>query len=160
MDEVNNLISVLKTEEDLYNNLYDLLKEELDAITGWQIDRVIEIGKKKNIIYCKERLLEEARKNFLEKIGRIYNKNQLKINDLIELIEDMEYKENLTNLRKNLLNILEKIQIANTKIKILYKNNIKIINEFFGDIGVKECPTYAKNKRINTLDNFTFIKNI
>lgn len=160
MDEIANLIAVLKTEELLYNDLYKLLKEEEDAIIGWQVDRVVEIGKRKNILYCKEHLLEEARKKFIENIATIYNKRPLKIINIIELVEDIEQKELLATLRKNLFDILEKIQIENTKIKILYKNNMKIINEFFSDIGVKEYPTYAKNKKISAVDNFTFIKNI
>jgi flagellar biosynthesis/type III secretory pathway chaperone len=160
MDEISNLISVLKAEENIYNSLYDLLKEEVDAIVGWQIDNIVEIGKRKNILYCKESLLEEARRNFLQKIGEKHNVASLNINDLAELLENKEQKEQLSNIRKNLLAILEKIQLENTKIKILYKNNIKIIDEFFNDIGIKEYPTYAKDKKMNTVNSFTFIKNI
>jgi flagellar biosynthesis/type III secretory pathway chaperone len=160
MEEIFNLISVLEAEEELYKNLHSILKEEVDAIIGWQIDNIVEIGKRKNILYCKESLLEEARKNFLKKISEKYNVASININNLAELLENKEQKGKLSNIRKSILAILEKIQLENTKIKILYKNNIKIIDEFFNDIGIKEYPTYAKDKKMNTVDSFTFIKNI
>ena len=70
MDEISNLVSLLETEEELYNNLYNLLKEEVESIIKWQVDNIVEIGKRKNVIYCKESLLEEARKGFLKKNWR------------------------------------------------------------------------------------------
>jgi flagellar biosynthesis/type III secretory pathway chaperone len=160
MDDISNLISVLETEEELYNNLYNLLKEEVESIIRWQVDNIIEIGKRKNVIYCKESLLEEARKGFLKKIGEIYSDSDININKLIELLNDETKKETFVNLRKKLLAVLEKIQLENTRIKLLYKNNIRIIDEFFSEIGIKEYTTYAKDKKVATIDNFTFIKNI
>lgn len=160
MDEISNLISVLETEEELYNNLYNLLKEEVEAIIGWQIDNIIEISKRKNVLYCKEGLLEEARKNFLIKIGENYNECDVNINKLIKLLKDEAKKEALINIRNRLLAVLEKIQLENARIKLLYKNNIKIIDEFFSEVGIKEFTTYAKDKKVASIDNFTFIKNI
>jgi len=82
MEEIFNLISLLEAEEELYKNLHSILKEEVDAIIGWQIDNIVEIGKRKNILYCKESLLEEARKNFLKKISEKYNVASININNL------------------------------------------------------------------------------
>jgi flagellar biosynthesis/type III secretory pathway chaperone len=161
MTEIANLISVLNAEVDLYKTLLSLLEEEVTAIIKWKIDEINEISKRKCIIYCKENILEEARKSFLEQIGKKYNiEDPVNIKKIINVLDNAELKSELENTGKNLLSILEKLQLENTKVKILYKNNMKIIDEFFCDLGIKEYPTYTKGKKMNSADNFTFIKSI
>ena len=104
--------------------------------------------------------MKKLERVFWKKIGGIHSDNDININKLIELLDDETKKETFVILRKKILVVLEKIQLENTRIKLLYKNNIRIIDEFFSEIGIKEYTTYAQDKKVATIDNFTFIKNI
>jgi hypothetical protein len=160
MELIDNLIGVLKSEKDLYSDLYLLLQQEISSIIKWDIENINEINKKKNTYYCKEHLLDEAIKINLGKLKTALNLNELNIENLTDYIEDTDQKQALLSLRMQLLEIIEKTQQESIKIKILYRNNIKIIDEFFCKIGITGNTTYTKNKKITPAGNYTFTRNI
>jgi hypothetical protein len=160
MELIDNLIGVLKSEKDLYSDLYLLLQQEISSIIKWDIENINEINKKKNTYYCKEHLLDEAIKINLGKLKTALNLNELNIENLTDYIEDTDQKQALLSLRMQLLEIIEKTQQESIKIKILYRNNIKIIDEFFCKIGITGNTTYTKNKKIAPAGNYTFTRNI
>jgi len=61
MELMSNLIDVLKLQYSLYNDLLELMMKEKVYITQWNSAEIISISKKKNTIFFKEKVLNEAR---------------------------------------------------------------------------------------------------
>ncbi|MDY6822110.1 MAG: flagellar protein FlgN [Deferribacterota bacterium] len=149
MDNVDNLIEVLKSEKKLYKELGELLALEINLLVNWKVDDIISINKKKENIFYKEKILEEARIGFVKKLTGDQDHIKYTYENIASFISGEEKKKYFRELCNDILNIVRKIEDNNSKIKILYKNNIKIIDEFFNKVVKGRTKTYSANKKID-----------
>ncbi|MDY6821996.1 MAG: hypothetical protein SVN78_10295, partial [Deferribacterota bacterium] len=110
---------------------------------------VISINKKKENIFYKEKILEEARIGFIKRITGDQDHTKYTYENIVNFICDEEKRVCFISLCNDILNIVNSIEDYNSKIKILYKNNIKIIDEFFSRAVKGMTKTYSANKKID-----------
>ncbi len=143
MERIQDLITILESQYALYENMLDVLRNERESITNWEIDKTIELAKSKDTLLYKEKLLDEARNKLLKKIQHDTNHKSSTLRELVEKIEDSEVKEKLSTLRRDLIHITNEIQSENMSIKMLYNTNLKLISDFFEKIGLFEASVYV-----------------
>lgn len=149
METIQNLIGVLKQQIDLYHSIYDLLREEKSYISKWQIDKTLETVKQKETLLYKEKLLDEAREKIAKSIQKSMNLKNASLMELIDACEDESIKTQLINLRKEIIDITNKIYTENMAIKILYHTNLQLIRDFFEQIGMLEHSSYDNYGSVN-----------
>ena len=105
-NSLERLKDILEEEYKMYQKEFSFVEERLELIRERKFDKLQELIKK-------EKFLEEYLKN-LEK-ERINITNEYKVNTLNELILTLERKEKeeFSNLRKNLIKVLEDIKHKN-----------------------------------------------
>lgn len=142
MERIQDLITILESQYELYNNMLEVLRSERESITNWEIDKTIELAKSKDTLLYKEKLLDEARDKLMKKIQNETSHNSSTLRDLIEHVEEDNLKQKLTALRKDLVHITNEVQTENVSIKMLYNTNLKLISDFFEKIGLSETGVY------------------
>lgn len=149
METIQSLIGVLKQQLSLYKELLHLLKEEKTYITKWQIDKTLEVVKQKETILYKEKLLDEAREKIAKKLQKELGLSNGSLNSLIENCSDESIKEELKQLKSEILEITNSIFNENMSIKILYHTNLQLIRDFFEQMGLAESSSYDSQGTIN-----------
>ncbi|MGB9730880.1 MULTISPECIES: flagellar protein FlgN [Calditerrivibrio] len=142
METIQSLIGVLKQQIELYQSIYELLKEEKSYISKWQIDKTLETVKKKETLLYKEKILDESRDRIAKNIQKRLNLKNASLSELVDAIDDSSLKEELISLRKEILDITNKIYSENMAIKILYHTNLQLIRDFFEQIGMLGSSSY------------------
>ncbi|KAA0258762.1 flagellar protein FlgN [Deferribacter autotrophicus] len=161
METIQNLIGVLTAQRDLYKELYDLLLREKEYIINWDVDKMMELPKIKDTFFYKEKMLEEARRKVEQKISRSLGKDSITLSEILKVLVDDEKKETLRSISDEILEITEKIAIENKKIKILYNTNLKLISDFFNQIGITENKaSYTRNYNASTAYKTAIDKNL
>ena len=151
-NSLERLKDILEEEYKMYQKEFSFVEERLELIRERKFDKLQELIKK-------EKFLEEYLKN-LEK-ERINITNEYKVNTLNELILTLERKEKeeFSNLRKNLIKVLEDIKHKNElceKLVDLYAQMLDtILNEASGkkDVGYnqfKQKSSMTNNNLLNT----------
>ncbi|ADR18132.1 flagellar protein FlgN [Calditerrivibrio nitroreducens] len=142
METIQSLIGVLKQQIELYHSIYELLKEEKSYISKWQIDKTLETVKKKETLLYKEKILDESRDKIAKNIQKKLSLRNASLSELVDAIEDRSIKDELISLRKEILDITNKIYSENMAIKILYHTNLQLIRDFFEQIGMIGSSSY------------------
>lgn len=142
METIQSLIGVLKQQIELYQSIYELLKEEKGYISKWQIDKTLETVKKKETLLYKEKILDESRDRIAKNIQKKLNLKNASLSELVNAIDDPYLKEELISLRKEILDITNQIYSENMAIKILYHTNLQLIRDFFEQIGMISSSSY------------------
>ena len=142
METIQSLIGVLKQQIELYHSIYELLKEEKSYISKWQIDKTLETVKKKETLLYKEKILDESRDRIAKNIKKKLSLRNASLSELVDAIEDRSIKDELISLRKEILDITNKIYSENMAIKILYHTNLQLIRDFFEQIGMIGSSSY------------------
>jgi len=142
METIQSLIGVLKQQIELYHSIYELLKEEKSYISKWQIDKTLETVKKKETLLYKEKILDESRDRIAKNIQKKLSLRNASLSELVDAIEDRSIKDELISLRKEILDITNKIYSENMAIKILYHTNLQLIRDFFEQIGMIGSSSY------------------
>lgn len=138
METIQDLISVLKDQKKLYEELYQVLMDEKEGIINWDIDKMMELPKVKDTFFYKEKMLEESRKKIEYKLAEQFGKDINNLDDILKNLEDSKLREELISLRDELLSLIDKIYLENNKIKMLYNTNLKLISDFFSQVGITE----------------------
>jgi hypothetical protein len=155
METIRNLINVLESEYALYEELLELLIFEKKIITTWDTDKIIEITKTKDTLLYKEKLLEEAKEKILKKINCDLN-IEIDTSSIIDIIEDENLKEIVSDLQSKIKNIASKIQMENFSVKQLYNTNLRIINDIFDRVGLVENASYQSHGKVEKKNNNSF----
>lgn len=158
MELMSNLIDVLKLQYSLYNDLLELMMKEKVYITQWNSAEIISISKKKNTIFFKEKVLNEARLKTIAQLDKEFPDKKLTIQSIIDIIKDIKLKNQFEDLNNKLINVAKQIQTENLLIKVLYSGNLKLISDFFENCGIAKGNTYTDNKKLYKSKYATFIK--
>ena len=146
MDKFKNLLDILKSQCELYGELASILAIEKEAVAKWNVEDTLELNKRKDTIVYKERLLEEARRTSIKKICLIEGKDDMTVSDIIEFLEDEELKAEFADIKIKLLAVMDLLSSESLALKILYRTNISLVNDFFDRLGITAGETYNSPK--------------
>lgn len=145
-NSIKNLVEILKSQVTHYSLIRDTLREEKEAVTSWNNDKIKELNKTKEQLSKKEKLLEEARKTISLRIKEEYSLNDDTVLAIIEGIDDEECKNELTQLRDELLVLVADISQITVSLKVIYNTNLKIISDIKSKMGFVPANKYGIDK--------------
>jgi len=136
----------LEEEYKMYQKEFSFVEERLELIRERKFDKLQELIKK-------EKFLEEYLKN-LEK-ERINITNEYKVNTLNELILTLERKEKeeFSNLRKNLIKVLEDIKHKNELCEKLVDLSAQMLDTILNEASGKKDVGYNQFKQKSSMTN-------
>ncbi|WP_265822929.1 flagella synthesis protein FlgN [Geovibrio ferrireducens] len=154
MDKFRNLLDILKSQCELYSELASVMALEKEAVSRWNVDDTLELTKRKDTLVYKEKLLEEARRTIIKKISMDEGRDEISLSEIIDLTNEAELRQEFSQVRNNLKNVMHRLNDENLALKILYRTNISLVNDFFDKLGITAGSTYSthgKPRGINSL---------
>jgi flagellar biosynthesis/type III secretory pathway chaperone len=154
MDKFRNLLDILKSQCELYSELASVMALEKEAVSRWNVDDTLELTKRKDTLVYKEKLLEEARRTIIKKISMDEGRDEISLSEIIDLTDEAELRQEFSQVRNNLKNVMHRLNDENLALKILYRTNISLVNDFFDKLGITAGSTYSthgKPRGINSL---------
>lgn len=145
-DSIKNLVEILKSQVIHYSLIRDTLQEEKAAVTSWNNNKIQELNRTKEQLSKKEKLLEEARKTISLCIKEEYNLQDNTVLAIIDGIEDGQYKDELIQLRAELLALVADISQITVSLKVIYNTNLKIISDITSKMGFVPANKYGMDK--------------
>ncbi|MCD8491085.1 MAG: flagellar protein FlgN [Geovibrio sp.] len=127
---------------------------EKEAVSKWNVDDTLELTKRKDTLVYKEKLLEEARRTIIKKISMDEGRDEISLSEIIDLTNEAELRQEFSQVRNNLKNVMHRLNDENLALKILYRTNISLVNDFFERLGITAGSTYSthgKPRGINSL---------
>lgn len=123
------LAEVLRREYKEYLKLNDLAQSKKDTIVDNDVEQLSELIKKDSEIINIINDLEKERSKITGEICKNYNlgSEDINFNQLIKVIPD-PWKDELCEVRDNLLNVIEKLQTQNEQNKYLVTEALKLNN--------------------------------
>lgn len=145
-NSLKRLKDILEEEYKMYQKEFSFVEERLELIRERKFDKLQELIKK-------EKFLEEYLKN-LEK-ERINITNEYKVNTLNELILTLERKEKeeFSNLRKNLIKVLEDIKHKNELCEKLVDLSAQMLDTILNEASGKKDVGYNQFKQKSSMTN-------
>ena len=145
-NSLERLKDILEEEYKMYQKEFSFVEERLELIRERKFDKLQELIKK-------EKFLEEYLKN-LEK-ERINITNEYKVNTLNELILTLERKEKeeFSNLRKNLMKVLEDIKHKNELCEKLVDLSAQMLDTILNEASGKKDVGYNQFKQKSSMTN-------
>ena len=139
-NSLERLKDILEEEYKMYQKEFSFVEERLELIRERKFDKLQELIKK-------EKFLEEYLKN-LEK-ERINITNEYEVNTLNELILTLERKEKeeFSNLRKNLIKVLEDIKHKNELCEKLVDLSAQMLDTILNEASGKKDVGYNQKKQ-------------
>ncbi len=154
MDRFRNLLDILKSQCELYSELASVMALEKEAVSRWNVDDTLELTKRKDTLVYKEKLLEEARRTIIKKIGMDEGRDEISLSEIIDLTDEAELRQEFSQVRNNLKDVMHRLNDENLALKILYRTNISLVNDFFDRLGITSDSTYSthgKPRGVNSL---------
>jgi flagellar biosynthesis/type III secretory pathway chaperone len=154
MDKFRNLLDILKSQCELYSELASVMALEKEAVSRWNVDDTLELTKRKDTLVYKEKRLEEARRTIIKKISMDEGRDEISLSEIIDLTDEAELRQEFSQVRNNLKNVMHRLNDENLALKILYRTNISLVNDFFDKLGITAGSTYSthgKPRGINSL---------
>ncbi len=145
-NSLERLKDILEEEYKMYQKEFSFVEERLELIRERKFDKLQELIKK-------EKFLEEYLKN-LEK-ERINITNEYEVNTLNELILTLERKEKeeFSNLRKNLIKVLEDIKHKNELCEKLVDLSAQMLDTILNEASGKKDVGYNQFKQKSSMTN-------
>ena len=139
-NSLERLKDILEEEYKMYQKEFSFVEERLELIRERKFEKLQELIKK-------EKFLEEYLKN-LEK-ERINITNEYEVNTLNELILTLERKEKeeFSNLRKNLIKVLEDIKHKNELCEKLVDLSAQMLDTILNEASGKKDVGYNQFKQ-------------
>ena len=145
-NSLERLKDILEEDYKMSQKEFSFVEERLELIRERKFDKLQELIKK-------EKFLEEYLKN-LEK-ERINITNEYKVNTLNELILTLERKEKeeFSNLRKNLIKVLEDIKHKNELCEKLVDLSAQMLDTILNEASGKKDVGYNQFKQKSSMTN-------
>ena len=145
-NSLERLKDILEEEYKMYQKEFSFVEERLELIRERKFDKLQELIKK-------EKFLEEYLKNLENE--RINITNEYKVNTLNELILTLERKEKeeFSNLRKNLIKVLEDIKHKNELCEKLVDLSAQMLDTILNEASGKKDVGYNQFKQKSSMTN-------
>ena len=130
-DTLKEFMSALESEVGAYRSLYEILKEEKDALIKWDIDSATLILFKKDEIVEEITELENRRMECALQLGRELfpdgtDSDIPTLKQVISKLNDKTAKE-LNIFRENQIDLITKVRTLNTRNSLLMKRTVELI---------------------------------
>jgi len=125
---LNQLLSLLEGETDLYRSLLSVLQGEKKAVVDSDVKKLNETSKEKENLLLKIRILEEQRLRTLDSLSDPmgYPPQDLTLGRLSELAGD-PFSSRLKECHSNLLSLTQSIQELNHSNRELLTHSVELI---------------------------------
>ena len=157
---MEELLEVLKTEEEEYCKLLELSKRKTPIIVSGKIEELQKITDEEQILVDNINSVDKKRAEIIADIGNVLNQNpkELTIQKLAELMDKQpEEQKQLLELHSKLKNTLGNVQTLNDQNKDLVKQLMEMV-EFDMNLikSMKQAPETANYDRtaVNTGELF------
>jgi flagellar biosynthesis/type III secretory pathway chaperone len=154
MDRFRNLLDILKSQCELYSELASVMALEKEAVARWNVDDTLELTKRKDTLVYKEKLLEEARRTIIKKISMDEGRDEISLLEIIDLMDEDNLRQEFNQVKADLKLVMHRLNDENLALKILYRTNISLVNDFFDKLGITAGSIYgaqAKTRGVNSL---------
>ncbi|GAB1535831.1 hypothetical protein ADMFC3_14620 [Geovibrio sp. ADMFC3] len=154
MDRFRNLLDIMKSQCELYSELASVMALEKEAVARWNVDDTLELTKRKDTLVYKEKLLEEARRTIIKKISMDEGRDEISLLEIIDLMDEDNLRQEFNQVKADLKLVMHRLNDENLALKILYRTNISLVNDFFDKLGITAGSTYgaqAKTRGVNSL---------
>jgi len=128
----DNLLDQLDGEAALYRVLLSVLQGEKDAIIGSNLGELGKIGKEKEELLLKIRIIEEQRQVMIKDVAKSLGSSphDLTVTKLAELVEK-PYSDRFKSLCADLLPLAKTIRDVNDGNKALIRHSVELIRSSF-----------------------------
>ena len=148
---LEDLLTSLDKETDLYQALLQLLQREKRALVGLSLDELNECNKKKETLILQARALEESRQYGLKKLADFLGipSDKLTLSYLSDRIDE-PYSKEVKSRRSNLLSLFHSIKDINKTNESLINHSLDCVTGSLSLLGnlVSSGSTYLHTGRI------------
>jgi len=126
MQEIDNLVELLKQQADIYNQMLVKSKEKTDIIINGKVDELDKITKLEKALVSDIAKMEKEREALVSKITKEIgiSSEQVTISELIKKLDKNE-AERLEELREKILEILKELKEVNNLNSMLIENSLE-----------------------------------
>ncbi len=126
---INDLIDMLNSQAQTYEELYGLSMEKKDAIVKDNLEDLQKITDLENILVSQHQRIEKKRLSLMEDIAIVLGQKgrELSLLELIELMEGQKEQEELRNVRERMRAALDKLAGANEINAMLIQTSLEYI---------------------------------
>lgn len=144
MEEINQLIKVLKKQFHLYETLDELCRKEEKAIGEGDLKRLEEIVREEEKIFVQMKIWESLRTNLVKVLKERFSlSEEVSFSKFIKKLEEFSPSSELESLQKKIISKIEEINQRNKRNIFLLEYSIKLIDEYFHRLtGTKSTSTY------------------
>jgi flagellar biosynthesis/type III secretory pathway chaperone len=128
---IEDLITTLEEEKQCYNRLLTIGQSKTEIIIKGDISALNELTKEEQQMASRVLRIDKIREEIINDIALVTNKNidELTINNLAVLLAKQEKEHNhLNNLRDNIREVVESLQVINDRNKVLLKESLEYID--------------------------------
>ncbi len=151
--ELNNLlrdlVGILETEIDLYNELIETLRKQRDYFGS--VSSFEETTKRQGTTILKIKTLEEARKSIVSHIARHFNisEESATLANISQLIEQ-PYKGQLHTYRQNILSIIKDLENLRDSNSYLIQHSLKYVSGILRIFAFSQDNKYSNSGQIKS----------
>jgi len=126
---INQLVEVMKEQAERYNELWGLSLEEKEVLVSNDIESLTKITNLKKIVITQNNRLETKRISLAKDIAEVmgYGEGEIELTKLIELMGEQPEAVELTEVAKQLREVMEKLRVANDENKLLLENSLEFV---------------------------------
>ena len=144
---MENIITILNSENDAYIKLIALSKEKTPVIVKGDLKKLNEVTEKEQAIVAHIQKLERDRMSVMKDIAEVTNRNdeELKLTDLIELMGNRpDEQRKLREVHDKLKTTLDEMRMINDRNRELLKSSLDMV-EFEINLlqSMKQAPETA-----------------
>jgi len=145
MQEVNELLKILKKQLSLYEKLDKLCREEEKAIVEGELKKLEETVREEENIFIQMRIWENARARLLKSLKvKLHLPEKATFLELIKKLEGSPHFSQLDDLREKIISKIRNINQINRRNISLLEYSLKLIDEYFHKLtGTKASLTYT-----------------
>ncbi len=156
-ETVAKLLDILKQQYTYYETLFDLTVVEKKLILSLDTIGLLSITEEKEQVAQKLQVLESDMNTLVNDISKMLGlpSKEISLKEIIECIDD-ENKEELRNIRENLISKVELIKKMNNENNIILEKSLDFINLAMSRFRNALCKNVAygrSGKNVEKVDN-------
>jgi len=128
---MEDLITVLNQEADMYTELLELAKKKTPIIVKGEVEELQSITDEEQEALAKVEALDKQRTGVMKDIANVTNRdvNNLKLKDLIQLMDKRpEEHDALASVRDRLNTAVSNLKLVNEQNGVLIRQSLDMIN--------------------------------
>ena len=129
MSHIEDLIKVLKSEEEIYSKILKVSNKKTEMIADENIEEIEKISKQEEEYIKEARLIEYKREDQITAIEKSLDIESISdISSLLNYVDDEKIKIQLTETQKTFTNTLNELKRVNSMNNTLIQDALEYIN--------------------------------